>query len=290
MRFAVIVEGGERRLAIVENDSFAALGPLWTDLSAVLDPRDLAKARALAAGLPSTAWRPLSSAVFALPFARPGKVVCLGLNYRAHAQEGGYAVPDYPAIFLRTASSLLAAGAPIVVPHVSEKLDYEAELLVVIGRGGRYIPEPRALSHVFGYSCFNDASVRDFQRKTHQWTPGKNFDGTGALGPVTVTADELPEGASGLRISCRLNGQTLQDATTADMMVSVAKAVATISEFMTLEPGDLIAMGTPQGVGHARTPPLWMKPGDTVEVEIEKIGVLRNPIEAEPADLYSPPE
>ncbi|MBX3570047.1 MAG: fumarylacetoacetate hydrolase family protein [Rhizobiaceae bacterium] len=290
MRFAVIVEGGERRLAIVENDSFAALGPHWTDLSAVLDPKGLAEARALAAGLPPTAWQPLSSAVFALPFARPGKVVCLGLNYRAHAQEGGYAVPDYPAIFLRTATSLLAAGAPIVAPHVSEKLDFEAELLVVMGRGGRYIPEAKALSHVFGYSCFNDASVRDFQRKTHQWTPGKNFDGTGALGPVIVTADELPEGASGLRISCRLNGQTVQDATTADMMVSVARAVATISEFMTLEPGDLIAMGTPQGVGHARTPPLWMKPGDAVEVEIEGIGILRNPIEAEPADLCSPAE
>lgn len=287
MRFAVILENGEVRLGVVEKDRVALLGPDWTDLTAVLDPQGRARAESLARDLPATAWRPLSTARFAQPFARPGKVVCLGLNYRAHAQEGGYAVPDYPAIFLRVPSSLVAAGQPIVCPHVSEKLDYEAELLVVIGKGGRYIPEAEALGHVFGYTCFNDASVRDFQRKTHQWTPGKNFDGTGALGPVVVTADELPEGASGLRIACRLNGETLQDASTADMMVSVARAVATISEFMTLEPGDLIAMGTPQGVGHARTPPLWMKPGDTVEIEIEGIGILSNPIVAEDAALYS---
>ena len=270
---------------MVAEDRFAVLGADWTDLSQVLDPDRLAQAASVARNLPRSAWLPLSDAAFAQPFARPGKVVCLGLNYRAHAQEGGFAVPDYPAIFLRTASSLLAAGAPIVAPHVSEKLDYEAELLVVVGKGGRYIPEAKALSHVFGYTCFNDASVRDYQRKTHQWTPGKNFDGTGALGPVIVTADELPRGASGLRIACRLNGRTMQDASTADMMVTVAKAVATISEFMTLEPGDMIAMGTPQGVGHARTPPVWMKPGDTVEIEIEKIGILRNPVVAEDAAL-----
>ena len=283
MRFAVYTESEQNRLGAVDGDRIAPLGDGWSDLSQVFEAQGLEKARAIAAALPASAWRPLASVRLALPLARPGKVVCIGLNYRAHAAEGGFAVPDYPALFLRVPTSLVAANAPIRLPRVSEKLDYEAELLVVIGKGGRYIPESSALEHVFGYSCFNDASIRDYQRKTHQWTPGKNFDATGAIGPVIVTPDELPAGASGLRIACRLNGETLQDANTDDMIFSVANAIATISEFMTLEPGDMIATGTPQGVGHARKPPIWMKAGDTVEIEIEKIGVLRNPVEAEEA-------
>jgi 2-keto-4-pentenoate hydratase/2-oxohepta-3-ene-1,7-dioic acid hydratase in catechol pathway len=285
MRLAVCVDNARRRIAIVDGDRFALLREDGPDMQAIVagGKAVLDAIAAEAAGIPRSSWRPVEQAVLDLPFQPSGKVVCLGLNYRAHAQEGGYEVPDYPAIFLRTGTSLIAPGRPILVPRVSERLDFEAELLVVIGKGGRYIGEARALDHVFGYACFNDASVRDYQRKTHQWTPGKNFDGTGAIGPVIVTADELPPGAAGLRIVCRLNGVTVQEASTADMMVPVALAVSLISEFMTLEPGDVIAMGTPQGVGHARTPPLWMKPGDTVEVEIEGIGVLRNPIAAEPA-------
>ena len=286
MRFAVYTEGERHCLGVVEGNRIAPLGDEWRDLSQVFGAGDLAKAREIAATLPASAWRSLSSVQLALPLARPGKVICIGLNYRAHAAEGGFAVPDYPALFLRVPTSLVAAHEPIRLPRVSEKLDYEAELLVVIGKGGRYIPEARALEHVFGYTCFNDASVRDYQRKTHQWTPGKNFDATGAIGPVIVTPDELPAGASGLRISCRLNGETLQDANTDDMIFSVANAIATISEFTTLEPGDMIATGTPQGVGHARKPPIWMKAGDTVEIEIEGIGVLRNPVEAEE---FAPP-
>jgi acylpyruvate hydrolase len=285
MRLAVFTEGGRRQLGVVAGNRIAPLGDPWSDLSQLFDAQGMARARAAAEALPVSAWRPADSVQLALPLARPGKVVCIGLNYRAHAAEGGFAVPDYPALFLRVATSLVAAGAPIRLPRVSEKLDYEAELLVMIGKGGRYIPEDRALDHVFGYSCFNDASIRDYQRKSQQWTPGKNFDATGAVGPVVVTTDELPPGASGLRIACRLNGQTLQDANTGDMIFSVANAVATISEFMTLEPGDMIATGTPQGVGHARKPPLWMKAGDSVEIEIEGIGVLRNPIEAEDVSL-----
>ncbi|MBB3931172.1 2-keto-4-pentenoate hydratase/2-oxohepta-3-ene-1,7-dioic acid hydratase in catechol pathway [Kaistia hirudinis] len=281
MRYSVVLEEGERRLAVVDGGRFAILGPDFADLRAVLVSPGAEEAMRRRVSLAEADWRPLESARFAQPFARPGKIVCLGLNYRDHALEGGYAVPDYPALFLRTATSLLAAGAPIVAPAVSEKLDFEAELLVIVGQGGRRIAEADALRHVFGYACFNDASIRDFQRKTHQWTPGKNFDGTGAIGPVVVTADELPAGASGLAIRCRLNGTTVQDANTADMLVSVPRAIAIISEFMTLEPGDMIAMGTPQGVGHARNPPLWMRPGDDVEVEIERIGILRNPIVAE---------
>lgn len=217
----------------------------------------------------------------ALPIARPGKVICLGLNYADHAKEGGYEVPDYPALFMRGATSLLQAGAPIVRPACSDHLDYEVELMVVIGKPGRHIGRDRALEHVFGYTVFNDVSVRDYQRKTHQWTPGKNFDGTGPIGPVVVTADELPPGANGLHVETRLNGEVMQSATTADMMFKVPETIAILSEYSTLEAGDLIAMGTPQGVGHARRPPVWMKPGDRIEVEIENIGVCANPIVAE---------
>jgi 2-keto-4-pentenoate hydratase/2-oxohepta-3-ene-1,7-dioic acid hydratase in catechol pathway len=212
------------------------------------------------------------------PLARPGNVYCLGLNYAEHAKEGGHEVPTYPALFMRTRESLIAAGEPIVRPTQSERLDYEAELMIVVGKGGRRISEDKALEHVFGYTLFNDVSVRDYQRKTSQWTPGKNFDRTGPVGPVVVTADALPKGAEGLRIMTRLNGKTLQDDNTQNMIFPVATAIAAISEFATLKPGDLIATGTPQGVGHARKPPLWMKAGDTVEIEVAQVGILRNTI------------
>lgn len=218
-----------------------------------------------------------------LPVARPGKTVCLGLNFAEHAREGGYDVPDYPAMFLRAATSLIAAEAPMVLPLASDTFDYETELMVIIGKGGRHIAEADALGHVFGYTTFNDGSVRAYQRKTHQWTAGKNFDGTGAVGPIVVTPDDLPPGAQGLRISTRLNGTTLQDSNTSDMIFTVARTIAIVSEVMTLEPGDMIAFGTPPGVGHARKPQVWMKDGDVVEVEIEGIGICKNPIVAEVA-------
>ncbi len=222
--------------------------------------------------------QPLSGVKPALPIARPGKFLCIGLNYALHAAEGGHATPTYPALFPRFPSSLVAAGEPVIRPKVSIQLDYECELTIVVGKGGRHIPESKALDHVFGYTLFNDVSVRDFQRKGAQWTPGKNFDGTGPLGPVVVTADELPAGASGLRIQTRVNGEVMQDSNTSDMIFSTARIIAILSEFMTLEPGDLIATGTPSGVAHARKPPAWMKGGDKVEVEVEKIGILANPI------------
>jgi 2-keto-4-pentenoate hydratase/2-oxohepta-3-ene-1,7-dioic acid hydratase in catechol pathway len=225
-----------------------------------------------------------SSITPALPLRSSGKIICLGLNYVDHAKEGGYEVPDYPALFMRGMTSMVAAEAPIVRPRCSERLDYEVELMVIIGKGGRHIDQASALDHVFGYTAFNDGSIRDYQRKTHQWTPGKNFDSTGAIGPVIVTPDELPAGAAGLRVQTRLNGEIMQDGNTDDMMFKVDRTIAILSEVMTLEPGDMIAMGTPPGVGHARRPPVWMKPGDVVEVEIEGIGILRNPIvdEVEP--------
>lgn len=217
----------------------------------------------------------------ALPVARPGKVICLGLNYVDHIKEGGYDIPEYPALFMRGLTSLVPAGQPIVRPRYSERLDYEAELMLIVGKGGKHVAEEQALGHVFGYTVFNDGSIRDYQRKTHQWTPGKNFDATGPVGPVVVTPDELPEGAAGLRIESRIDGETMQSATTSDMLWPVAQTIATISEFATLEPGDMIAMGTPPGVGHARRPPRWLRPGETVEIEIEGIGICANPVVAE---------
>ena len=253
------------------------------DLGALIaaGPAALATVAAAAARAPAAAKRPLAAVRPALPIPAPAKCICVGLNYALHAKEGGHPIPTYPSFFLRVATSLVAAKAPVVRPRASEQLDYECELAVVIGKAGRHIAAARALEHVFGYTLFNDVSVRDFQRKTTQWTPGKNFDATGPTGPVVVTADALPPGASGLDIMTRVNGETMQRSNTSDMIFSVAEIVALLSEFMTLQPGDLIATGTPSGVAHARTPPPWLRPGDVVEVEIERIGVLSNPIIAE---------
>jgi len=221
----------------------------------------------------------VSSITPALPVANPGTIICLGLNYTDHIKEGGYDIPDYPALFMRSKNSIMAAGAPLVRPTCSVKLDYEAELMIVIGKGGRHISEADALDHVFGYTVFNDGSVRDYQRKTHQWTPGKNFDNTGAIGPIVVTPDEVPSGASGLKIESRVGDEILQSSNTGNMIWSVAQTIATISEYTTLEAGDLIAMGTPPGVGHAKKPnPRWLKPGEIVDIEIEGIGICSNPI------------
>jgi len=207
-----------------------------------------------------------------------GKIFCLGLNYAAHAAEGGNAVPAYPALFLRTGGSLTGHGQPILHSRLSDTLDFEAELAVVIGRRVRRVAAADALGSVAGYSCFNDGSVREYQRKTTQWTIGKNFESTGGFGPELVTADELPAGARGLRIRSILNGRTMQDDNTANMIVSVADAIALISDCVTLEPGDVIVMGTPSGVGYARTPPVFMRAGDVCEIEIEGVGKLSNPI------------
>jgi 2-keto-4-pentenoate hydratase/2-oxohepta-3-ene-1,7-dioic acid hydratase in catechol pathway len=218
-----------------------------------------------------------------LPIGHPGKIICLGLNYSDHAAEGPYDLPDYPTLFLRADTSLTPHRGPIVRPLCSEQLDYEAELVAVIGKAGRHISKADALAHVAGYSCFNDGSVRDYQRRTIQWTMGKNFDATGGFGPCFVSADEVPPGAAGLRIQSRLNGRVLQDSNTSKMVFDVATTIAIVSEAITLEPGDLLVMGTPEGVGHARRPPLWMKHGDVCEIEIEAIGLLRNPIVDETA-------
>jgi acylpyruvate hydrolase len=217
------------------------------------------------------------------PLSASAKIICIGLNYAAHTEEGGFAPQTYPAVFTRFNSSLIGHRAPLLRPKVSDKLDYEGELVAVIGRGGRYIAKDAALSHVIAYSVFNDGSIRDYQMKTAQWTVGKNFDGTGAFGPYLVTADELPSGATGLRLQTRLNGQIVQDATTSDLIFDVATLVSTLSEAFTLQRGDIIVTGTPSGVGFARKPPLYMKAGDVCEIEIEGVGTLVNPVVDEAA-------
>ncbi len=238
----------------------------------------LAAAKQAAATAPAAAVQALAGLRFLPLVPRPGKIVCLGLNYADHAKEGGHARPDYPSFFLRGATSMTAHLAPIVRPKASTKLDYEAELAVVIGQRARHLTPANALDCVAGYTCCNDGSIRDYQRKTNQWTIGKNFDHTAPLGPWLVTPDELPPGAAGLRIQSRLNGQVMQDANTRDFLWDVAESLRIITECMTLEPGDVIITGTPAGVGYARTPPVWMAPGDICEIEIEGIGILSNPI------------
>lgn len=209
---------------------------------------------------------------------RPGKIICLGLNYADHAAEGGHARPDYPSFFMRGPSSLVGHLEPMIRPKVSDKFDYEAELAFVVGKKARHLTAQNALECVAGYSVFNDGSLRDYQRKSSQWTIGKNFDATGGFGPWLVTPDELPPAADGLRIQSRLNGQIMQDANTKSFLWGVVETLVLITECMTLEPGDVVITGTPAGVGYARKPPVFMKHGDTMEVEIEGVGVLSNPI------------
>ena len=292
MRYLSYRDGsGQGRFGVTDGrDVFDLTASGRADLLDFLAQPPAAIAAMTAAARERPAAQHLQGTKFLPVIARPGKIVCLGLNYAEHAREGGFEVPDYPALFLRVASSLVADGDPIIRPLASEKLDYEAELAVVIGRRGRHIKAAEALDYVAGYTLFNDASVRDYQRRTAQWTPGKNFDGTGALGPVLVTPDELPPGATGLHIESRLNGHVMQSSTTADMIFDVPRTIEILSEVMTLEPGDVIATGTPPGVGHARKPPVWMRDGDVVEIEIEKIGILRNPVRDEvrlPAEAWA---
>ncbi len=258
--------------------NLTALDPaVGSDLMGLINSTGLADS--LADKIAAADTVPLSSITPSLPVAAPGTIICMGLNYTDHIKEGGYDIPEYPTLFMRGRNSILASGQPMVRPAASEQFDYEAELMLIVGKQGRHISEETALEHVFGYTVFNDGSVRDYQRKTVQWTPGKNFDDTGAIGPFTVTPDELPEGASGLKIESRVGDEILQSSNTANMIWGVRQVIATISEFMTIEPGDLVALGTPPGVGHAKKPgPRWLRPGETVEIEIEGIGVCANPI------------
>jgi len=283
MRYAMIERHGKIGTAVRDGDRLTCLmqddADYPGDLDTLIARGALAEAGALilARGKPVRA----SDVRFLPPLSRSDKIICVGLNYIDHSAEAGFSQPEYPTLFSRYASSLIGDGAEIVLPPESAQLDYEGELAVVLGKGGRRIAEADALDHVLGYSVFNDASLRDYQFKSPQWMAGKNFDGTGAFGPCLVTADELPAGARGLMLETRVNGKTVQKANTSDMVFGVARLVADISAFMTLKAGDLIIAGTPAGVAMGLKPPVWMQDGDVVEVEIEQIGLLRNTVARE---------
>ncbi|MES2755984.1 MAG: fumarylacetoacetate hydrolase family protein [Pseudomonadota bacterium] len=275
MRYIQFEIDGQRHLGVIDGKHVVSLGSLTLE-------------KLLADGVSLDVAPPLAGPRFALdeigylpPLSRPGKIICAGLNYADHTSESPYDQPDHPTFFLRVNTSLTSHLAPIVRPLSSDSLDYEGELAVVIKKRGKHIPLEQALDYVAGYSVFNDGSVREFQFHTPQWTIGKNFDDTGAFGPVFVTADELPAGAKGLLLETRLNGEVVQSANTSDMIFDVASQIAILSESMTLEGGDVIVAGTPAGVGWARKPRLIMRDGDRVEVTIEGIGTLINPIRDE---------
>lgn len=284
MRFSAFRDAAGSGLAVCSNGTFHGLRETDPGFPGFLENMLGLGTAAFKAACESLAKGPavdLDKVTLLPPIRRPGKIVCVGLNYADHSAESGFKQPDYPTLFARFSSTLIGHGAPLIRPRVSEQFDYEGELVAIIGKGGRKIPREKALEHVFGYSIFNDVSVRDYQFKSPQWTMGKNFDDTGAFGPVVVTADELPPGAKGLKLETRLNGMVVQRASTTDMVFDIASQIAIVSEGITLEPGDLFVTGTPSGVGAARKPPLWMKHGDICEVEIEKIGVLRNQVQDE---------
>nr|WP_245216032.1 fumarylacetoacetate hydrolase family protein [Pararoseomonas baculiformis] len=261
-----------------------AIPGLPTDLLAAFASLNLPEgAPALAAKLEGAPRRKLAGLKLLPCIPRPGKIICIGLNYVEHAKEGNNPIPDYPAVFFRGHTSLAAHGEPLLRPKVSDKFDYEAELVIVVGQQAKHLTEENALSCVAGYTCMNEGSLRDYQRKGAQWTVGKNFDRTGGIGPEIVTPDEIPQGPNALRITSRVNGQVMQDSNTSDMIFSVPRILAIVTEVMTLEPGDIIATGTPSGVGYPRKPPVFMKPGDTIEIEIEGIGILSNTVEDEAA-------
>jgi 2-keto-4-pentenoate hydratase/2-oxohepta-3-ene-1,7-dioic acid hydratase in catechol pathway len=225
---------------------------------------------------------PLSQVKLLPPVPRPGKVICVGLNYVDHAREGGAPIPEEPVIFCKFSTAVRADGDPIVLPRCSPEVDYEAELVVVIGRPGRRIPQEKALQHVAGYCCGNDVSARDWQLRKPggQWLLGKSFDSFAPFGPALVTADEVPQPGA-LQIQMRLNGKTMQDSNTSQLIFPIEKLISYISGVCTLEPGDVIFTGTPAGVGCTRKPPVFLRPGDVLEVEIESLGVLRNPVAEE---------
>ena len=285
MRLLSFDKQGQPTPGIARDDKVLDLSALDPDMprdwATLIAEDNLERLRELAETAPAEHWVPRDGLKLALPIPQPPKILCAGLNYMSHAQEVGMDLPKHPILFIRYASSLVADREPLVCPSASEKYDYESELVAVIGRSARGVPAARALDHVIGYSILNDGSLRDFQKKGGQWTLGKNFDRSGSFGPEIVTADELPDGARGLAVSATLNGQTVQDGTTDDLIFDVARLVEAASEVMTLEPGTLIATGTPPGVGMARTPPLWMKPGDEIACTVEGIGTLTNAVVAE---------
>ena len=290
MKIVGFEANGGARLGVVEGDTVVDLqsvdANVPADLGEVLrrSNGDLKALGDLAKKAPASARLPLAGLKFTLPVTRPGKIICLGLNYLDHVKEGPQKdnIPKFQSIFFRMLTSLTPHLQPLMRPKKSIQLDYEGELVVIIGKRAKHLTLENAADCVAGYSCANEGSVREYQRHTTQWGMGKNFDRTGSVGPWMVTADELPRGGKGLKIETRLNGKVMQSSNTDLLMFPVAESLVYLTEGITLEPGDILFTGTPSGVGHARKPePVWMKAGDTCEVEIQGVGILRNPIEDE---------
>jgi 2-keto-4-pentenoate hydratase/2-oxohepta-3-ene-1,7-dioic acid hydratase in catechol pathway len=277
MKLASYVLEGRASYGLVDGDKAYDLGRRlpYPDLKALVAAGAYAQAREAVKGAAADA--EFGNLVLLPVIPNPGKIFCVGLNYDDHRQETGRDKTENPAIFVRFAESQVAHRQPILMPRESTQLDYEGEIAVVIGRGGRRIRKEDAMQHVAGYSCYNDGSVRDWQRHTVQWTAGKNFVATGGFGPWMVTRDEIADGTT-LTLKTRLNGQEMQNTDTTYMIFTIPVVIQYLSTFVPLAPGDVIATGTPGGVGSRRNPPVWMKPGDTVEVEVGHVGTLVNPI------------
>jgi 2-keto-4-pentenoate hydratase/2-oxohepta-3-ene-1,7-dioic acid hydratase in catechol pathway len=276
MKFVSFERSGACHVGIVEgSDLLVVTDASWTGgqtLRAIIERGELEAARAHAKDRIA-----LASVQLLPPVFDPPRIWCVGVNYHEHRIETGRDPTEQPTIFTRTPQSQVGQGVGLAVPAASDRMDYEAEIAVVIGKPGRNIAEADALAHIAGYSCYNDVSIRDWQRHTTQWIPGKNFEGLGAFGPWLVTPDEMPA-PDRMRVIARLNGEVLQDAVASDMIFSIPEIIAYLSTFTTLLPGDVIATGTPGGVGSKRTPPIWMKAGDSIEIEVAGVGVLGNPI------------
>jgi 2-keto-4-pentenoate hydratase/2-oxohepta-3-ene-1,7-dioic acid hydratase in catechol pathway len=279
MRYVSFEKGGKALLGVRENGAIRTLGE-YTLEALLAQGVDL---NTWAGQQPGGQIEAEEGLKFLAPLQRPPKILCVGLNFKDHSKESNFEQPDYPTMFLRLHTSLVAHNEPIIRPRISDSLDYEGEIAVVLGKGGRHIRKEDALSHVAGYALFNDASVREYQFKTPQWTMGKNFDGTGAFGPDLITTDELPAGIKGLRLETRLNGEIVQSASTDDMVFDVETLIVLLSEAITLEAGDVIVSGTPSGVGWARNPKLLMRHGDVCEVSVTGMGSLHNVIVDEAA-------
>ena len=286
MRFASFLVAGRPTYGVIDpgmiggahlRDLGHVLGNAYADLKALIASGRAAKIAAdQLAGAPRYA---LDAVTLLPPVPNPDKIVCIGLNYAKHAAEGGMKIPEHPSLFLRLNNTLVAHGDALVRPNASGNMDYEGELAVVIGKGGRHVAKADALGHAFGYACFNDGSIRDFQFQ-HSVAAGKNFHATGGFGPWIATADEVGDPAA-LNLATRVNGTEMQRGEVSDLIFDVASIIAYVSTFTPLAPGDVISTGTPAGVGFARKPPVWLKPGDVVEVEIDRIGVLRNTVTVE---------
>jgi 2-keto-4-pentenoate hydratase/2-oxohepta-3-ene-1,7-dioic acid hydratase in catechol pathway len=281
MKFASFKVNNSTSWGVIDGEQALDVGALlrdrFPDLKSAIAAGALAEAGAMAA---KAARHPIADITWLPVIPNPDKILCIGLNYETHRKETGRSEVERPTVFGRFANSQTAHLANIVRPRVSKDLDFEGELAIIIGRPGRYIARNEAWSHIAGYACYNEGSVRDYQRHTHQFTPGKNFPQTGAFGPWMVTPDEAGDLAP-LRLQTRLNGQVVQDATISQMIFDIPRQIEYCSSFTQLVPGDVIVTGTPGGVGARRTPPLWMKPGDVVEVEIDRIGLLRNGVAEE---------